>query len=188
GGGGNTLSCPAGYELQNGWCQLVSCPAGYVFSGGACVVNNCPAGYAFQSGECVRQCIAQYFCIGDQLMRRSAQCTDSVAQTCPFGCRNGGCRGQPPPPEGSIRAVPALVKSGNTTQVIWSAVNVSSCTVVGTNGNSWAGTSSGAAGQVSAPITEQTKFTLACIAPTGVTPQTFERETTVNVIPAWQEQ
>lgn len=188
GGGGTTLTCPAGYELQNGWCQLVSCPAGYIFSGGACVISSCPSGYTFQDGECVRQCVAQYFCVGNQLMHRSQQCTDSVAQTCPYGCINGGCIAQPPPPEGNIRAVPSLVRSGNTTQVIWSAVNVSSCTVVGTNGNSWAGTSSGSAGQVSSSITEQTKFTLMCNALTGGTPPNFERQATVNVIPAWQEQ
>ncbi len=37
----------------------------------------------------------------------------------------------------SIRAIPALLHAGETTRVTWSSDHVKSCTVVGTNGDSW---------------------------------------------------
>jgi len=37
----------------------------------------------------------------------------------------------------SIRAVPMLLHSGETTRIIWSSDHVKSCTVVGSNGDSW---------------------------------------------------
>ena len=71
----------------------------------------------------------------------------------------------PPPPDAvlELRAIPSLVRRGNTTQIHWSAQNVQSCTVAGDNGDSWSGTASPVGGRTSRPITGETKYTLSCV-------------------------
>ncbi len=78
----------------------------------------------------------------------------------------------PPPPPGAIlniRARPSLVHSGDTTQVNWSAQNVTACTVTGDNGDSWSGTFSPLGGKTSRPITGETTYTLSCTDLHGAT-------------------
>jgi hypothetical protein len=65
-------------------------------------------------------------------------------------------------PAASIIAAPPRVFSGTVTSVTWSTTNVTpgSCTVTGTNGDSWnldGGT------QSTSPITQTTTYTLSCL-------------------------
>ena len=65
-----------------------------------------------------------------------------------------------PPASVTINAVPTLVLSGEGSVVTWSTLNTSSCTVTGTNGDSWTGTSGS---QTTGPIVETTIYTLSCL-------------------------
>lgn len=86
-------------------------------------------------------------------------------------------------PDLTLRAVPSLVRSGDTTIVNWSATNVSSCTVQGTNGDSWDGVTSPVGGEASRPIIGQVKYTLTCLTDSGV----HKKDAIVNILPTWKE-
>jgi len=108
----------------------------------------------------------------------------------------------------SISVAPALLRSGETTRVAWTSDHVKTCSVVGTNGDSWpkpvAGTRvetdaegnqttvstsempAGKTGsEVSQPIVQQTIYTLTCTTAVGT--QQVSRAT-VNIIPIFLEQ
>lgn len=75
-----------------------------------------------------------------------------------------------------IAAKPALVRSGDTTSVEWTALGVSSCTVTGSNGDAWTGLTGTFA---SKPIFSATTYTLRCLLD-----GTDELSATATVIPA----
>src|SRR3989344_965160 len=85
----------------------------------------------------------------------------------------------------SIRAVPSLVRRGSTTQIVWNSDHVTSCTVKGTNGDTWSGGSSDADGETSSAIEAPTTYTLECLtaiettvggqATGSITPRSEER-------------
>ena len=108
----------------------------------------------------------------------------------------------------SIRAVPALLNSGETTRIIWTSDHVKTCTVAGSNGDSWPKpvegtkivvdadgnettepTSEMPAGktgdEVSKPIVQPTTYTLTCMTALN---KAQERSVMVNLIPIFQEQ
>lgn len=156
----------------------------------------CPAGQVVQNGQCVpvQQCTPSYFCQGSNLYYKNSQCTDSFIQACAYGCAGGQCS-PPPHPVLSIRAQPSLVHPGATTQVIWSATNITTCSVTGTNGDSWTGATavgcsgtscnSGASGKTSGAINDFVMYTFSCTGLDGTHPVAT---TTVNIIPNFQEQ
>ncbi len=74
--------------------------------------------------------------------------------------------------------------AGNTIKVHWSAQNVVSCAVQGTNGDAWSGISSPLGGETSPPITQATTYTLSCLALDG---STLTKSPTVRIIPTFQE-
>lgn len=80
----------------------------------------------------------------------------------------------------SLTAAPTSVQRGRETIVNWSAVNVTSCSVIGTNGFSANGT---VGSQLSGPIVSSTKFTLTCQSDNGP----ISTETTVGIIPTIEE-
>lgn len=82
-----------------------------------------------------------------------------------------------------LRALPSLVRSGQSTKLSWSARNVSSCVLEGTNRDRWEALSSRIGGEESSPIRQQTVYTLTCFTGT----QTLRKSVTVNVIPGFQE-
>lgn len=84
----------------------------------------------------------------------------------------------------SIRATPSIVRSGNTTQLNWSATNVRSCTVTGSNGDTWDTIVSAIGGNTSKPITRQTTYTLACVDLDG-TPAS--KSVMVRILPRMRE-
>lgn len=88
-------------------------------------------------------------------------------------------------PNLTIRAVPSLVRSGETTSLHWSASNVTACTVSGSNGDSFTGTiSAEPAGNESASIEAQTTYTLSC---TDADDNVLTQSTTVNILPIFSE-
>ena len=120
-------------------------------------------------------------CSGNDLVD---SCTGATIQTCYFGCVSGACY-VVPAPSAALKAIPSLVHSGDTTIVSWSALNVASCTLSGTNGNSWTGISS--PGKTSSPIIGQTIYTLHCIGNPGAQPPSVDKSVTVNLIPSFNE-
>ena len=74
-----------------------------------------------------------------------------------------------------------VVRSGDRVRVSWSAQNVQSCTVSGTNGNFWTGTSGN---RNSSPITEETVFTLTC---TDLMSGQVSVSETIRILPSFQE-
>ncbi|RJQ35293.1 hypothetical protein C4556_00600 [Candidatus Parcubacteria bacterium] len=88
----------------------------------------------------------------------------------------------------NLRAVPSLVRSGETTRLFWSAGDVAHCDVTGTNGDGgvgWDTLVSPVSGKVSGAITEQTTFTLSCYT---FSEALVTDTATVNILPQWSEQ
>ncbi len=83
----------------------------------------------------------------------------------------------------SIRAVPTLVRSGESVKIHWSATNVASCEVIG-NGNSWTGNLSPTGGESSNPITGRATYTLSCL---DIDEVVRNKSVTINVLPVFQE-
>ena len=128
-------------------------------------------------------CSAQYYCSGNDLYYRNAQCGESFVQNCAWGCAGGGCY-PPPPPTGSIKATPSVVRSGNTSTISWTTEYTESCTVTEDNGeinDAWDGPNGT---QTSSRLTQQTVYTLRCI---GLDGSEFVDSAKVNIIPVWEE-
>jgi hypothetical protein len=144
------------------------------------------------------QCTAGAVCQNNKLCQEDASCNidPNSCQTCAYGCGSGACL-PPPTPTLSLKAVPSLVQQASTTQVTWSATNVSSCNITGTNGD---GTGSNATGLwgctglqcvntsnpsvTSSPIENQTIYTIMC---TALDNSTSSQQAVVNVVPIFQE-
>jgi hypothetical protein len=103
------------------------------------------------------------------------------------------CKRYPPPSpvpdvpnnlSGHLQARPTIVQKGKTTRIFWNTSNVSSCTVTGTNSDTWSGSTSGNPGKTSGPINQQTIYSLQC---TALDSSTYQESTTVNLVPAYQE-
>ena len=173
-------------------------------SGLAIVPASCPSSPHYE-GECGSvTCTPTYFCSGDDQYYRDGSCVNDFIQTCQGGCSNGACLLQQPlsfgsfpatdpygnsfTATGSLQIVPALVRTGDTTNLYWNAQEAASCSLSGTNGDSWTGTSSGSGGRTSSAITAQTMYTLICEALPGVLPAEVTQTQTVNIIPVFEEQ
>ncbi len=93
-------------------------------------------------------------------------------------------------PSVSISADPARVQSGGTSIISWKAVNVSSCQVKDSSGNTLASGAADFNGNFSkssgytATINSQSTFTIDCSTNSGTT---AVKSVTVNIIPAFQE-
>lgn len=82
----------------------------------------------------------------------------------------------------SISANPIRVRIGDTTVITWSAGSVNSCSVSGTNGDSWQGTSGS---QNTSAISEQVVYTLSCLDVENST--TNPQSVTISLIPVFEE-
>ena len=85
------------------------------------------------------------------------------------------------PPALSFDVTPGLVRSGDSVSITWSATDVQSCTVTGTNGDSWSGASGS---QVSSALTSETTFTLSCL---DLEDETTSASETVKIAPSFEE-
>lgn len=189
-------SCPVGYTLQvGGGCIFLGCPAGYVQQGDKCVLTDCPSGYTRAAdGSCVQQCTPHYLCGADNNLyyeNASCQVSSSPTQACQYGCVGNACL---PPPAATVQnfsVSPTLLQSGNRTTVAWGVQYAASCSVTGTNGDSWTGLTGT---HSSSPIKGQTIYTLHCQELSGAeksdgSPAVWTDQTaTVNIVPAYQEQ
>lgn len=149
------------------------------------MIISCPQGQASQNGVCVTygSCTAGNECIGQNLYARDASCSATLVQTCGYGCGGGACI-IPPPSLADWRILPVLVRKNATVQVIWNGQNVSSCTVSGTNGDSWTAASGN---QTSGPIPAQTVYTITCQGVAGSSPASISSTITVNIVPEFIE-
>lgn len=171
----------------------------------AIVPASCPS-YPYHPSE-----VSGSGCSGNDAYVQYGDCSIAIVRTCGYRCQAGTCLVPPPigfaefsatvPPSdgggggggstftatGHLQVKPLLVRSGNKVRLYWNASNVASCTVTGTNGDSWAAVSSGASGVQSGSITGQTIYTLYCNAlPDADVPYISEQQT-VNIIPVFQE-
>ena len=108
---------------------------------------------------------------------------------------NGLCNPPPAPVSNlsgaaPITALPKIIKPGVPATVSWDVSNVTSCSVTGSNGDSWSGVSSSLAtcthsgsGCSSAPITKATTFTISCTGLGG----NLSGSAAVSLTPKFQE-
>jgi|GEM_PF-4533779 hypothetical protein len=179
-------ACDTGYVRQGNECVFSSCPSGYTQGTDAngdsiCAYNTCPVGYIQQNGQCVFQgCPLGY----------AEQGTQCVFQGCPQGYseNSGLCvPAHTVAPSGDLIAVPILLKSGKTSEISWSAANVASCMVSGTNGDNWSCTGNACNAtttETTIPITAQTIYTLSC---TGLDTSSLRQSLTISVAPNFCE-
>lgn len=97
---------------------------------------------------------------------------------------DGGLGAENIPPDMTLRALPALVRKGFTTQIHWNAANVDSCTVTAPNGDSWTGENSPVGGEKSGAIQAETTYTLKCL---DIRNKEHIRTTKVRILPVFQE-
>lgn len=156
-----------------------------------------PAGYRLADGICVNYCTPQSYCDGDDLYQNTIpanSCVASFVETCGHGCLSGACVIPPPPVasafdggDGHLMLRPSLVPQGGRSKAYWNIDNVvaSTCSVVGTNGDSWTGLStSGNGGKQTRVIDSQVIYTLEC---TGVDDSLYRESAILRVIPIFQE-
>jgi hypothetical protein len=88
---------------------------------------------------------------------------------------------------GRLQVRPALVRPGATARLYWNVPDAQSCTVTGTNGDSWSAIQSPTAGRTTSALTAMTRYTLNCTAYAGVTPATIQDTATVLLSPEFSE-
>jgi hypothetical protein len=176
-----SCTCPTGQVVSGRLCVSSNqCTGGQQLVGGVCT---CPTGQGLVNGMCQapNQCTPGYYCQGNSVYYRNATCTSSHIQDCEFGCSNGVCL-SPPQASGTLKAAPALVARGSTSNITWSATNIvdDSCAVTG-NGDSWTGASGN---QTSSPINGTVTYTLTC---TGLDNNPFAKSVQINLLPVFRE-
>lgn len=183
---GDRARCSAIVTVQEAslCVPVYTCSGNGVLNSCTGVVTPCPPGNPCASGQCQsRSCTAGYFCSGNDLYFRSAQCVNSFIQACAWGCAGSACL-PPPSPTGTIKVNPSLISSGRTTQVTWSSTNTTACTVTENNpdiNDSWTGVSGS---QQSSEIRRRTTYKLTC---TGVDGSEIAATATVYMRPIENE-
>lgn len=121
-----------------------------------------------------------------------------------YGCVSGACTSPPPAGPGTVGpgsgngggtqlsaaiiVKPALIHTNSTVQVIWSVTNVdaTTCSVTGSNGDSWLHmASSSATGMTSSAISSPTRYTLTCQTTADIS--TYSAVATVTFAPDFRE-
>lgn len=145
-----------------------------------CVLN--PSGSYLNAESCLSRCKPS--CPADQKWD-GTQCVD-LPMT--FEVFDGVAPdGQQFVASGHLQALPLLVRVGSTVRLYWNVKNAASCSITGSNGDSWSGSSSGAAGNTSSAIQAKTTYTLNCTGRPTATPRTVTESVDVNVVPVFQE-
>ena len=140
-------------------------------------------------------CQEQWICNGQTIEHTSPQCAVTSIATCnpPENfCSDGVSSCVYPPTQfissggnnGHLQIRPQLTRRGGVTNIFWNLDNVSSCTVTGTNGDSWTGDTSGPEGQTSSPIYDTVVYTLSC---TGLDSSIITETANAGVVPVFQE-
>jgi len=145
---------------------------------------------SYAAASCTAACTPSYSCTGgsgNTITYTAADCTTSTVTTCnlPEFCSAGSATCLYNAITGDISASPRLVGSGKTTTIAWSTTDAESCTVTGSNGDSWTGTNTS---RTSSPITQLVQYTLSCDdADPDTTEDDFTDRVTVVRIPSWLE-
>ena len=134
-----------------------------------------------------QQCAPTYTCTDTQTSQHTDQWCAVTTTTCGAGQACSATTGQcvsAPAPAGAITFSSTRVTSGETVQISWTSTDTLSCTLSGSNGNSWNGGSTG--GPVtSTPITGAVTYTLRCTDLAG-NQRTIDVET-IRITPTVQE-
>jgi hypothetical protein len=192
---GNNAYLLGGQNSGGVQSTIVSSPVSYAVSGLQL------ANYGLNSWEVYLGCsTAAYTCQGNDIMYTDSSGNTSLVTTCvaPYACVNGQSTCLLPPPDctpftgtfngnsfsatGCLQAMPKLLTRSNQTQLYWNDGTAGAsaiCNVTGSNGDSWTGTFSGAAG-VSSTINNRTTFTLSCRSAPGAPVQTATVVVTPN--------
>lgn len=185
----NPNTCPAGTRLDpvTNTCISAQCPAGQTWNGTACV---CPAGTIWYQNQCrANLCTPRAECDADGNVRRTDIECEVTTEPCRWGCTNGACNPPPQPQIITWKVSPKLVQKNGTAGVFWNVMNVQSCVVTSTNGDSWTSVQGGVSqgSKTARPITARTTFTLDCTPYEGAqwTPQ---EPKVVNIVPVFHEQ
>jgi len=81
----------------------------------------------------------------------------------------------------SISANPVLVPANGSSVITWTSNEMDSCSVSGTNGDSWNGLTGS---QTTSVLSDEETYTLSCI---NVVDQSFEASVTIRLVPKWNE-
>ena len=154
----------------------------------------CTAPGTSPAGTLTVSCTPAYTCSGQTIQHTDSSCNVTNVSTCvsPAFCSSGSSVCLYPAPAftpsgnetGHLQLIPNIVLHNNSTSVYWNLSNVSGCSVTGTNGDSWTGTSSGTNGKSSKSLTQQTTYTLLC---TGLDGSTVKETQSVAITPTFQE-
>ncbi len=155
----SSTSCPGGCNAQTGQCN--SCTPNYTCSGNSSVYTNaqcqktttsCPGNgsCSAQTGQCI--CTPGYVCLDANTSAYvNNQCGQSQITRCQLGCnaQTGQCNPQQIGPlqnsclsagtQWPVCTANARVDAGNTETLYWHTAlqNKITCSLVGTNGDSW---------------------------------------------------
>ncbi len=139
-------------------------------------------------------CTPFYSCSGQTIQYTNDLCSTSPVTTCvtPFFCSSGAavCLNAPPSFNaqgsfsGHLQIRPQILPVGGRARVHWDLSNVESCTVEGSNGDSWTGEASGASGRQTSPIVQHTRYTLLCEGSDG---SSVSESQVVNILPVFLE-
>jgi len=128
-----------------------------------------------------------FFCDAGTSTYRDLQCVETTIEACSYLCTAGACV-PPPDPRGNldinntaITISPGLVRPNGIATVVWGTDDTISCTVTGSNGDSWTGLSGV---EITSPITTLTTYTLDCDGSAGTT---LTQTARVLVAPLWRE-
>lgn len=142
-------------------------------------------------------CPAFYSCSGNSIVYQSSTCQVTTITTCvpPSMCVSGTPTCVYPPiifepiagTDGHLIARPQVVPEESPARLYWNVPNALSCTVVGTNGDSWSLKSSGSSGVSTRNITQKTTYTLSCQGHPGTTPASITENIIVNILPKFEE-
>lgn len=160
---------------------------------GSCTGPGGTANFNSGSGSSVSvSCEESWSCSGTTIVQTNTDCSTTDLSTCsaPQFCQAGSSICLAPAisfnssgnDTGHLQLLPDIVKPGASTQVNWNVSDAESCSVKGTNGDSWSGLSGD---QTSAPINAQVTYTLSCSA-YAPNPNVVETQA-VDVTPVYEE-
>lgn len=135
--------------------------------------------YGCTNGVCNTACTPHNKCDTDGNIHEA--CSGALVQTCKYGCTDQACNTAPKATIATFTTLPSLVHKGDTTTVKWDTRYITDCSVAGTDGESWTGTSGTF---TSNPIVSQTIFSISCQGEDGTT---VSASSTVNIAPTYNE-
>lgn len=167
---GNITPCAFGCSATTNACHT-SCQSRRVCNTAATsVVNSCDGNVIENCADNGKICV-DGVCIAPQMQFEAFEVTSEPRFSA----------------TGHLQVRPSIVRPGQASTVFWKVAHARSCTVQGTNGDSWTGDFSGSSGMQTGIIQARTTYTLHCVARPGATPPTLEEQQAVDIIPIFQE-